>query len=358
MRVDRLHRLLHRPIITQDRFRRKERSDMRAVQMMQVGGPGVLRAVNLPDPSLRTPTQVKIRVRAAGVNPVDTKIRSRGLFFPGALPAILGLDGAGVVEEVGAAVTRFRPGDEVWYCNGGLGGEPGNYAQYQVAEEAVLEAKPRSLDFTAAAAAPLVLLTAYEALFDRARLQPGQTVLVHAGAGGVGHVAIQLAKLGGARVLTTVSTADKAGFARALGADETVDYRSRDWVQAVLDWTGGRGADIVLDTVGPEVFKASIPAVAHYGDLVTLLDPGPVDWKEARTRNLRIGFELMLTPMLRALPEARAHQGEILRRCAEWIDGDRLGIQVGEVFPLERAADAHRLIEQGHVQGKLVLTPA
>jgi len=329
---------------------------MKAVQMTATGGPEVLQPLDLPEPQLHSPSGIKVRVKAAGINPVDTKLRGRGLFYPDALPAILGLDGAGVVEAVGAEVARFRPGDEVWYCNGGLGGEPGNYAEYHIVDEAVAQPKPESIDFTRAAAAPLVLLTAYEALFDRAGMREGRTVLVHAGAGGVGHVAIQLAKIAGARVITTVSTEEKANFVRSLGADAVVNYKEHELLDAVMEWSGGRGVDIALDTVGPETLKASIPAVAPYGDLVTLLDPGAVEWKEARNRNLRIGFELMLTPLLSDLPEARAHQGEILRQCAEWIDAGRLRIDVGGTYPLEQAAAAHRLVEDGHVQGKLVLT--
>jgi NADPH2:quinone reductase len=329
---------------------------MKAVQMTATGGPEVLQPVQLPEPSLPSPTALKVRVKAAGVNPVDTKLRRRGLFFPDALPAILGLDGAGVVEAVGPEVSRFQPGDKVWYCNGGIGAEPGNYAELHVVDQAVAQPMPVGADFVHAAAGPLVLLTAYESLFDRAHLQPGQSVLVHAGAGGVGHVAIQLAKLGGARVIATISDAEKARLARDLGADEVVSYRDRDWAAAVLDWTGGRGVDVALDTVGPQVFKETIPAVAHYGALVTLLDPGSgLEWGEARNRNLRIGFELMLTPLLRDLPEARARQGEILRRCADWIETGQLRPVVSRTFPLEQAADAHRLIEDGHVTGKLVL---
>lgn len=330
---------------------------MKAIQMTATGGPEVLRYGDLPEPQLRAERDLKIRLRAAGVNPVDTKVRTRGPFQPGGtLPAILGLDGAGVVEAVGPAVTRFQPGDAVWLCHGGLGGDPGTYAEYMVVDESVAQPKPASLDFTAAAAGPLVLLTAWEALFDRARLQPDQTVLIHAGAGGVGHVAIQIAKLGGARVITTVSGPDKAAFVEALGADAVINYREQDFVAAVLDWTDGRGVDIALDTVGPQLLQASIPAVAHYGDLVTLLDPGPLDWQEARVRNQRVSCELMLTPLLRDLPEARAHQGEILRRCAEWIDAGKLQPHVSQTFPLAQAAEAHRLIEAGHVRGKLVLT--
>ena len=218
--------------------------------------------------------------------------------------------------------------------------------------------KPPALTFETAAAGPLVLITAWEALFDRVRLQAGQTVLIHAGAGGVGHVAIQLAKSVGARVLTTVSSAEKASFVKGLGADEAIIYTAEDFAEAVDRLTEGRGADVVLDTVGPKVFQQSIPAVAHYGDLVTLLDPGSeVNWKEARNRNLRIAFTLMLTPMLRDLPEARAHHAQILAECSRLVDVGQLHIEVAHTLDLEKAAQAHRRIEMGHTQGKLVLLP-
>ncbi len=148
----------------------------------------------------------------------------------------------------------------------------------------------------------------------------------------------------------------KAEFVHELGAEYAINYREEDLVEAVMDWTEGKGVDVALDTVGPDVFAATIPAMAHYGDLVTILQPGPdLDWKEARTRNLRIGFELMLTPMLRDLPGEREAQGQILRRCADWIDDGKLRIEVAETFPLAHAADAHRRIEEGHTRGKLVL---
>jgi NADPH:quinone reductase len=159
-------------------------------------------------------------------------------------------------------------------------------------------------------------------------------------------------------VITTVSGDEKAEFVRGLGADIVVNYQQEDFAQAVLHHTQGQGADVVLDTVGPEVLKRSIPATAHYGDLVTLLDPGPdMDWKEARLRNLRIGCTLMLTPMLRDLPQARADQVAILCNCSEFIDSGALKISLAETMPLTHAADAHRRIEEGHTQGKLVLIP-
>jgi len=330
---------------------------MKAVQMSAAGAPDVLVFGEIPEPRLAAPSQIKVRLHAAGINPVDTKIRARGLFQPGAQPpAVLGCDGAGEVVEIGSGVTRFRVGDRVWFCNGGLGGEQGNYAEFTLVDEAVAQPLPAAIDFPTAAAAPLVLITAWEALFDRAHLQAGQHVLIHAGAGGVGHVAIQLAKQAGARVAVTVGSPEKAAFVRALGADEAFLYKEQDFVAATNRWTEGKGADIVFDCVGGETFRKSIDAVAHYGDLITLLDPGTdVVWKEARNRNLRIGFVLMLTPMLRHLPEVRAHQGEILRLCGERIARGELRIEVARTFPLDQAAEAHRLIEQGHVQGKLVL---
>ncbi len=326
--------------------------------MEMPGDPGVLELKEVAEPSIRLPHQVKVRVEAAGVNPVDTKVRARGVFLPDGLPAVLGLDGAGVVVETGPKVTTWQVGDPVWFCHGGLGGPEGSYAELAVLDETALRRKPATLTFAEAAAAPLVLITAWEALHQRAHLQPGQSVLVHAGAGGVGHVAIQLAKLAGARVATTVSSAEKAEFVRGLGADEVIRYDQEDFVDAVLAWTEGRGVDVALDTVGGVTFRRTCAAVAYGGDLVTLLDPGvDVAWKEARSRNLRIGFELMLTPLLDPeMGAARAQQGEILDRCAALIDHGRLRVEVARTFALAEAADAHRLVEEGHLQGKVVLT--
>ncbi len=325
--------------------------------MREVGGPAVLQLAERPRPELTGPSDILVRILAAGVNPIDTKVRSRGPLIPDGLPAVLGCDGAGVVEAVGTEVTRFKPGDEVWYCHGGLGGPVGNYAEYMVLDNQLAQAKPRGIGFAEAACAPLVVLTAWEALNDRARLTAGQTVLIHGGAGGVGHVAIQMAHYLGARVCTTVSSPEKADFAHSLGAEYCINYRNEDLVEAVMDWTGGRGVDVAFDTIGPEVFRRTIPAMAHYGDLVTILDPGPdLDLKEARMRNLRISLELMLTPMLRDLPRARTHQGEVLRRAGNMIDAGALKIHCSRTFPLAEAQEAHKLIEAGHVTGKLALT--
>lgn len=332
---------------------------MKAIAMTAPGGAEVLRQVELDEPRITAPTEVLVRVHAAGVNPVDTKIRGRGPMRQADGPTVLGCDGAGVVEAVGAAVTRVAPGDRVWYCSGGLGGERGNYAEHNVVDEALLRPLPPGLELETAAAAPLVLITAWESLHDRAGIKPGQQVLIHAGAGGVGHVAIQLAVAAGARVATTVSSAEKADFVHRLGAECAINYREESLVEAIADWTEGRGVDIALDTVGPDVFRRTIPAMALYGDLVTILDPtatgGAVDLSEARLRNLRISLELMLTPQLRDIREAQAHQGWILEQCAELIAQGRLHIEVSGRYPLARAVEAHRRLEAGGLTGKLVL---
>lgn len=328
---------------------------MKAVLMTQAGEADLLQLADIPEPAITAPAQIKLRIHAAGVNPIDTKLRRRGVFYDNALPAVLGCDGVGVVVETGAAASKFKIGDRVWFCHGGLGGEQGNYAEFNVLDERWAAPMPESLSFEQAAAGPLVLITAWGALYDRARLQAAHTVLIHAGAGGVGHVAIQLAKLQGARVITTVGSAEKAELARRLGADEVINHRAEDFVAAVNALTGGAGADVVLDTVGSEVFDASVECTAHFGDLVTLLDTADADLKEARMRNLRIGFELMLTPMLRNLTAARERQVRMLEQCAHWIDEGKLRLHVGAVLPLEEAAQAHKLIEAGHMTGKAVL---
>lgn len=328
---------------------------MKAVLMTAPGNPEVLQIQEVPKP-IAGNTELLVRLVAAGVNPIDTKLRKRGTFYPDRIPAILGCDGAGIVESVGASVQRFRPGDEVYFCHGGLGGHQGNYAEYTVIDERFAAPKPASISFAEAAAAPLVLITAWEALYERGRLEPGERVLIHAGAGGVGHVAIQLAKIKGAAVSTTVSSQEKANFVKQLGADHVIFYKQTDFVQAALDWTNNEGVDLAFDTVGGKTFEQTFPAVRVYGDIVTILEPDAnTVWKTARNRNLRISLELMLTPMLLNLVEAQQHQAEILAQSATWIDQGKLNIHVTHQFPLEEAAKAHQLIETGAIAGKIVL---
>ncbi len=324
--------------------------------MTAAGNPEVLQLQEVPDPTIQKDTEILVRLHAAGINPIDTKLRSRGTFYPDQMPAILGCDGAGVVEAVGSGVQRFQIGDEVYFCQGGLGANIGNYAELIVVDERFVARKPASLSFAEAAAAPLVLITAWESLYDRGHLETGQRVLIHAGAGGVGHVAIQLAKLQGADVCTTVSSEEKADFVRQLGADYPILYKQTDFVKATLDWSEKKGVDLAFDTVGGEIFSQTFPAVKLYGDIVTILEPdAKTNWKTARMRNLRISLELMLTPMLQGIVEEQQAQAKILEQCALLIDGGKLKINISQTFPLEEAAAAHQLLESGSMTGKIVL---
>src|SRR6478672_1390325 len=329
---------------------------MKAILMTAPGNPEVLQLQEVTDPKIQKDTQILVRLRAAGINPIDTKLRKRGTFYPEKMPAILGCDGAGVIEAVGTKVQRFQVGDEVYFCQGGLGAEIGNYAELVVVDERYVARKPTSLSFAEAAAAPLVVITAWEALYDRGRLEAGQRVLIHAGAGGVGHVAIQLAKLQGAKVCTTVSTPEKANFVRQLGADHVIFYQQTDFVQAALDWTEGKGVDLAFDTVGGETLSQTFSAVRLYGDVVTILEPdAATNWKPARMRNLRFSLELMLTPLLEDIEDAQRSQAKILEQCAQLIDQGQLKIQLTHTFPLKEAAAAHQLLETGSMSGKIVL---
>jgi NADPH:quinone reductase len=332
---------------------------MKAVVMTAAGSPEVLQVQQLPQPQIQHPRDLLVQLKAASINPVDTKIRQRGPYFPNSLPTVLGLDGAGIVAAVGPEVRHFSVGDEVYFCSGGLGDRPGTYAEYTLVDERFVTLKPRSLSFTEAAAVPLVLITAWEALYDRVRLGMGQQILIHGGAGGVGHMAIQLAKLRGAEVYTTVSSEEKAHFAGLMGADHCIYYPRINFVEGVLNLTGQRGLDAAFDTVGEPILSQTFSAVRLYGDVVTLHATTPeTDWKTARSRNLRLSFELMLTPLLDDLVAARHQQARILKQGARCFEAGKLKVHIGRTFPLEAAAEAHRQIEAGGVLGKVVLVMA
>ena len=331
---------------------------MKAVVMTCAGNVEVLKLKDVEIPSLTKPTQILIKLKAAGVNPIDTKIRQRGTFYPQFKNPILGCDGAGIIEAVEKDVNQLKIGDEVYFFAGGLGDEnTGNYAEYAVVEQDYVALKPKSLSFAEAACAPLVLITAWESLCDRVNLNSQQSVLIQAGAGGVGHVAIQLAKLRGAKVATTISNPDKERLVRKLGADLPILYAQQNFIDTVLDWTAGNGVDVGFDTVGGQTFFDTCKAVKVYGDVVTILEPNCnlETLKIARNRNLRISLELMLTPSLMNLSGARKHQREILQQCATWFDEGQLTIHLGQTFPLAEAKLAHAMLEKGSMTGKLAL---
>jgi NADPH2:quinone reductase len=331
---------------------------MKAILMTIAGSAEVLTLQNIEKPELPSPHHLRVKLAAAGVNPLDTKLRAKPVYYPDKLPAILGCDGAGIVEKIGSAVTRFKEGDAVYFCNGGIGDEPGCYAEYTTLHEEYCAASPANISLQDSAALPLVLLTAWEALVERANLQAGQTILIHGGAGGVGHIAVQLARHLGARVAVTVGDDKKEGLAQGLEAEKIIRYKEEDFVVDVVDWAGGRGVDVVLDTVGGETFLRSFNAARVGGKIVTLLSTplSLADTQLARLRNLSLCYELMLTPQVMKLHDERVRQRKILEQGAQLIEAGKLGVLVSYALPLQDAAEAHRLIEKGGVTGKIILT--
>ncbi len=331
---------------------------MKAIILTGAGGTELLKLTDVPDPEIKEPTDVLVRLHAAGLNPVDYKLRRNGGFYPDRLPLILGCDGAGVVAAVGEAVTKFRVGDEVFFFNGGIGGdEQGNYAELTVIHQDYLAAKPKSLSMVEAASIPLVWLTAWEALFERYSLQAGETILIHGGAGGVGYIAVQIAKQTGAIVYTTISSPEKAEFVRSIGADHAINYKEENFVEQVLSLTAGDGVDAVFDVIGGQVFADSFPATKIYGHVVTLDEINFSKEKAgaAKLRNLSLSYELMLTPMHFKMHEARVKQTAMLAEAARLIDAGKIKVFVKHVFGLDEIAQAHDVVEEGHSIGKTVI---
>lgn len=331
---------------------------MKAILMSAAGGPDVLQLCEIEIPQLPSSRHVRVKLAAAGVNPLDTKLRAKPAYYPDKLPAILGCDGAGIVEAIGSAATRFKVGDAVYFCNGGIGEEPGCYAQYTTVHEDYCAAKPANLSLQESAALPLVLITVWEALIERVNLQAGQTILIHAAAGGVGHIAVQLAHHLGARIAATVSGDKKSGLVQGLGAEKIINYRDQDFVQETLGWTSGKGVDVVFDSVGGTAFIRSFNAARVGGKVVSLLSTQlqMADIQLARLRNLSLCYELMLTPQVMKLHDERVRQRQILEQGALLIEAGKLGVLVSHKLPLKDAAEAHRVIEQGSATGKILLT--
>lgn len=331
---------------------------MKAVMLTGAGGTELLKLVQVPDPVLEGSQDVMVRLHAAGLNPVDYKLRRAGGFYPNRLPLVLGCDGAGVVEAIGEDVTRFKVGDEVFFFNGGMGGDDqGNYAELTTIHQDYLAAKPKSLSMVEAASVPLVWLTAWEALFDRYSLQAGETILIHGGAGGVGYIAIQIAKQAGATVITTISSPEKAEFARSIGADQCINYKEEDFVTTALNLTDGKGVDVVFDVIGGQVFTDSFPATKIYGHVVTLdeISFGKDAARVAKLRNLSLSYELMLTPMHFKMHDARVRQTGMLEEAARLIDAGQIKTFVTSVFALDEIDQAHKIVEGGHSTGKTVI---
>ncbi len=324
---------------------------MRAVVIHTFGGPEVLKIEERPEPVLRE-TDVLVEVHATSVNPVDTKVRMSSS-APRELPLILGYDVSGVVVRCGSRATQWKPGDEIIAAPNLF--RDGANAEYVAVDSRSAARKPASVDHATAASLPLVSQTAWEALHLRARIQPGQTVLIHAGAGGVGHIAVQLAKLHGCRVITTAGRADSIAFCRdVVKADEVIDYRQVDFAERVRELTQGKGVPVVLDTVGGEVFSKSLDCAAINAQIVTILGSNTGDRSRGLLyRNVSIHYEFMGIPTAHELEPQRP--GQILAGIANLVDAGLLRPQVSLRVPLESLADGHRQVESGRTIGKVAV---
>jgi NADPH:quinone reductase-like Zn-dependent oxidoreductase len=316
-----------RPLFTE------KKGTMKAIRIHNYGGPEVLKYEDAPRPEPQT-DEVLIRVHAAGVNPFDWKIRAGHLrdIFPVSFPLILGWDLSGVIEEVGSGATRFKKGDEVFSMSDPT--RNGAYAEYIVVRELEVALKPKSLHHVRAAAIPLAALTAWHALFDTAQLQPGQRVLIHGGAGGVGHFAIQLAKWKGGHVIATAS-AKNHELLHALGVDEVIDYSTRRFENVARD------VDVVLDTIGGERHERSWKVLKRGGILLSLVQrPFEEKAKSVGTRGAMLG---------------NRPDGANLAEIANIIDSGKLAPVINRILPLSEARRAHELSQSGHTHGKIAL---
>ncbi len=327
---------------------------MKAHVLEAFGEPGVLHETDLPRPEIR-PGHVIIRVEASSINPLDCKIRSgvAGGYCPN-FPAVLHGDVAGVIEEIGDGVIGFRRGDLVYACAGGVKPYQGAVADYMLADADLVSPMPGNLSFKEAAVLPLVSLTAWEGLFDRANLQPGQKILVLGGTGGVGHLVIQLARWRGAEVCATCSSEEKMAIARDLGAHHVINYKTKPVRDYVAEYTDGRGFDVVFDTWGFENIDTAFKAAKVRGTVVNIMSFSSHDLTPMLTRSLTLHVVNMLMPLIHGID--RAHQGNILRRVARLAEeGHVRPLLDKQVFPFSRLAEAHRYFESGQHTGKVAL---
>ena len=311
-----------------------------------------MRIVTVDKPTAQA-GQVLVRIRASGVNPLDTKIHAGAA--PHAkqpLPAILGLDLAGVVDAVGTGVDRFAPGDEVYGMTGGVGGHQGTLAQFAAVDADLLALKPTNLSMREAAALPLVFITSWEGLVDRATVRANQTVLVHGGAGGVGHIAVQLAKTLGATVFATGSERQRSQI-EGLGA-VFIDYVGETVAGYVERLTGGAGFEVIYDTVGGATLDASFAGVKRFGHVVSALGWGTHSLAPLSFRAATYSGVFTLLPLTTGV--GRAHHGDILRHAARLVEAGGLRPQLdARHFTLESIGDAYAALTQRTARGRLVV---
>jgi NADPH2:quinone reductase len=313
---------------------------------------GEFRKVEVPRPTVGA-NQVLVRISASGVNPLDTKIRAgKAAHAKQPLPAVLGLDMAGTVEEVGPGVTAFSPSDEVYGMVGGVGGLQGTLAEFIAVDAELLAHKPKNLSMRQSAALPLSTITAWEGLVDRARVHEDQKVLIHAGAGGIGHVAVQIARAFGAEVFAT-SSPDKKNIVEGFGVT-AIDYRSVSVEEYVAAYTGGKGFDIVYDTVGGATLDASFGAVKRYtGHVLSCLGWSSHSLAPLSFRGATYSGVFTLLPLITG--ESREHHGKILARAAALAEAGSLRpLLNGQRFSIAEVDSAHALVESGAL-GKVIV---
>ena len=317
---------------------------MKALLLKSFGGPESFELCEVPTPVPQA-GQVLVRVHATSINPLDFQVRRGDYPDLVQLPTITGHDVSGVVQAVGPGVTSFAPGDEVWYTPQIFDG-PGSYAEYHVAHESIVARKPASLSHLEAASLTLVGGTAWEALVVRAALRVGESILIHGGAGGVGHVAIQMAKAIGAKVFTTVREANFE-FARSQGADVMIDYEKEDYVDVIMRETAGRGVDVVFDTIGGNTLSRSPDALAQPGRVVSIVDIAqPQNVVQAWGKNASYHFVF-----------TRQNRGK-LDELSALIERGQLRAHVGAVYSLADIPLAHARLESrdNGLQGKIAIS--
>ena len=327
---------------------------MKAMLINSFGSSDLFESAEVPKPTVKH-GHVLVRIAASSVNTVDTMIRHMGadLPFAPALPAILGMDFAGIVEEVGNGVSNFKPGDEVYGCAGGLADLSGTLAEYIVADANLMALKPKNLTMQQAAAIPLVGITAYEGL-QRAAIAAKQKVLVHGGAGGVGHIALQLAKYFGAEVFATGSGADKLSLIEELGAT-SIDYKTETVADYVARYTKGVGFDLVFDSVGGANMANSIEAAKLNGQVASTVSMVELDLSTAHFKGLSLHVVFMLIPMLHNVGRAEHHH--ILNELTRIAEAGQLTpILDSQQFTLEQVGKAHDRLNSGQAIGKVVLS--
>ncbi|HEY9049820.1 MAG TPA: zinc-dependent alcohol dehydrogenase family protein [Ohtaekwangia sp.] len=327
-------------------------STMRAMVLEAFDSPLVMREVSKPVPGK---SQVLIKIMASGVNPLDLKIRAgKADLAKVTLPSIPGIDAAGIVEAVGENVTAFKPGDEVYGMMGGVGNNQGTLAEYIAVDAEALALKPRNLSMKEAAALPLIFVTAWEGLVDRARVSMGKKVLIHGGSGGVGHIAVQIAIALGAEVYATDS-AKGIDYLTSLGAT-AIDYTKNTPEQYLQQYTDSEGFDVVFDTVGGETLDASFRSVRNYhGHVVSALGWGTHSIAPLSFRGATYSGIFTLLPLLTGI--GKAHHAEILGHATELIEAGKINPRVNpENFILEQANKAHEVLQNKAGVGKVVVT--